>query len=136
MSFEVFMQCFRGGQARGTSAATVRDVFSNFADDSEPNYWHLWYDNENGCRVRVTQREDEIQALTVHRPCADARLWDSIFRVLQLGPWVLYFPAPNPPLLMADPEHAKQLPDGMLEALGPVRQVRSGIEILEIIRTS
>jgi hypothetical protein len=136
LSFEVFMQCFRGGQPSGTSARAVRDAFSNFADDSEPEYWHLWYDAANDCHVAVTQRDNLIEALTVHRPCGDSRLWDSIYRVLQLGSWVLYFPAPEPPLVMADMAHAEQLPPDMREALGPVRQVRSGNEIQEIIRNS
>jgi hypothetical protein len=114
----------------------VRDAFSNFADDSEIDYWHLWYDEANSCRVSVTRRDNLIEGLTVHRPCGDHRLWDSLYRVLQLGSWVLYFPASLPPLVMADAAHAEQLPPGMRDALGPVRQVRSGHEILEIIRSS
>ena len=136
MSFEVFMQCFTGGNASGVPATAVRDAFSNFADDSEPNCWHLWYDQANSCHVYVTRSDDLIEALTVDRPCGDGRLWDSIYRVLQLGSWVLYFPAPKPPLIMADPKHAEQLPPDMREVLGPVCHVRSGNEILEIIRSS
>jgi hypothetical protein len=136
LSFEVFMQCFTGGRPSGVSAAAVRDAFSNIADDSQPDYWHLRYDHANTCHIHVTQRGDLIEALTVHRPCGDSRLWDSIYRVLQLGSWVLYFPAPKPPLVMADAAHAEQLPPDMREALGPVRQVRSGEEIQKIIRRS
>jgi hypothetical protein len=136
VSFEVFIQCFADGRPSGVPAAAVRGAFSNLADDSEPDYWHLSYDDTNSCHVHVTKRNDLIEALTVHRPCGDSRLWDSIYRVLQLGPWVLYFPAPKPPLVMADAAHAKQLPPEMREALGPVRQVRSGKEIQEIIRSS
>lgn len=136
MSFEVFMHCFRGGQPSGTSAAAVRDAFSNFADDSESEYWHLWYDAANDCHVAVTQRDNLIEALTVHRPCGDSRLWDSIYRVLQLGPWVLYFPARRSPLIMADAAHAEHVPPDMREALGPVRQVQSGKDIQAIIRTA
>jgi hypothetical protein len=136
LSFQVFMQCFTAGRLSGVSAAAVRGAFSNFAEDSEPDYWHLRYDDANSCHVHVTQRDDLIQALTVDRPCGDRRLWDSIYRVLQLGSWVLYFPASKPPLVVADAAHAEQLPPGMREALGPVRQVRSGKEIQEIIRSS
>ena len=114
----------------------MRGAFSNFAEDSEPDYWHLWYDDANSCHVHVTQRDNSIQALTVDRPCGDGRLWDSIYRVLQLGPWVLYFPSPKPPLVMADAVHAEQLPADMRDALGSVRQVRSGKEIQELIRSS
>jgi hypothetical protein len=136
LSFEVFMQCFTGGRPSGVSAVVVRDAFSNFEDDSETDYWHLRYDEANSCRVHVTRRDNLIESLTVHRPCGDRRLWDSLYRVLELGSWVLYFPASGPPLVMADAAHAEQLPPGMLEAAGPVRQVRSGQEILEIIRSS
>src|SRR5262245_61973462 len=125
------MQCFTSGQPSGVPAAAVRDAFSNLADESEPDCWHLRYDDANSCHVHGTERANLIDALTVHRPCGDSRLWDSIYRVLQLGPWVLYFSARKPPLLMSDAAHAEQLPPEMGEALGPVRQVRSGKEIQE-----
>jgi hypothetical protein len=130
------MQCFENGQVAGVAPEAVREAFSNLAEDSEPEYWRLWYDEANDCHVRVSRRNNQIEALTVHRPCADERLWESLYHVLRLGPWVLYFPAPKPPLVMADQSHAEQLPASMREALGPVREVRSGNEIREIVRTS
>jgi hypothetical protein len=72
----------------------------------------------------------------VARPCEDERLWDSLYRVLQLGRWVLYVPTKRPPLVMADPSHYEHLPPGMREALGPLRVVSSGVEIAEIIHSS
>ncbi len=139
MSFEVFLQRFENGQPSGMSADAVRNAFTNFEDDSEPDYWHLRYAPNDDCHVHVSRPDDahqQISALSIHRPCVDLRLWDSVLRLLQLGQWVLYWPAEPPPLVMADAEYANHLPAGMREALGPIRVVRSGDEILQLIRAS
>jgi hypothetical protein len=136
VSFEVFMQCFDDGRPAGVAAEAVRGAFSHFAEDSELDYWHVCYDRANSSHIRVTRRGDQIEELTVHRPCGDERLWESIYRVLTLGPWVLYFPAPKPPLVMADRSTAEKLPRDMRKTLGPVREVHSGREILEIVESS
>jgi hypothetical protein len=139
VSFEVFLQCFDGEQPSGVPEDAVRTVFSNFAADSEPDYWHLWYDAANSCHIwigRLKGQPQMISALTVDRPAGDQRLWDSLYRVLQLGRWVLYFPAKKPPLIVADAAHAHHLPASMREKLGPVQVVRSGGEITQIIRHS
>jgi hypothetical protein len=139
MSFEVFMQCSDRGQPSGVAAEAVRGAFTHFADNSEPDYWRLRYDELNSCDVLVTRfkgQPDQITALAVHRPCEDRRLWDSLYRVLKLGRWVLYFPAEEPPIVVADRSHAEHLPPEMRKALGPVRVVRSGKEIQRIIRNS
>jgi hypothetical protein len=139
MSFEVFVQCFDDQQPGGVPEEVVRAAFSNFAADSDPDDWHLWYDATNNCRVGVVRLDghpDMISMLTVHRPCSDSRLWESLYHVLQTNPWVLYFPAERPVLIMGDPAHIRHLPADMREEMGPVEVVRSGQEIVQIIRRS
>jgi hypothetical protein len=131
------MQCFELGQPAGSPADAVRAAFSNVTADSEPEYWHLSYDATNHCDVRVSHLEGnpgQISALTVHRPCGDERLWESLYSVLRLGSWVLYFPSKKPPLVVANYSHAKHFPPSMIESLGPVCEVKSGPEIVAIIR--
>jgi hypothetical protein len=63
VSFELFMQCFDRGEASGVSAELVRSAFSNFAADSKPDCWHLWYDEANSCHIYVSRdptRADRI----------------------------------------------------------------------------
>jgi hypothetical protein len=129
------MQCFDNGRPAGVAADSVKQAFSNFAEDSEPDYWHLCYDPANSSRIHVSRFGNQIKGLTIDRPCADKRLWDSMYRVLKLGPWVLYFPAPNGPLVMADPATAENLPESMRKAFGSIREVHSGREIVEVVRS-
>ena len=139
MSFELFMQCYDRERPAGASENAVRAAFTNFANDSDPDYWHVVYDDANNCNIAVSRDENDtnrITALTVHRPCGDDRLWDSFFRVLSLGPWVLFFPAENPPLIVSDRANAEHLPRDMRKSLGPIREVRSGEEIRRIVKSS
>jgi hypothetical protein len=139
MSFELFMQCYDNGEPSGVPANAVRTAFSNLAEDSEEDYWHLRYAADDDCHIAVSRPGgllDQISGLTVFRPCGDSRFWESLYRVLQLGRWVLYFPAEPPPLIMANRIHSEHLPASMLEALGPVREVHSGDDIRQIIRSS
>ena len=139
MGFEVFMQRFEHGQPAGVSADIVRALFTHIAADSEPDYWRIKYAKGNSCDVSVTRSAEDpekITALTIDRPTSDARLWDSLYGVLKLGNWVLYFPAEPPPIIVAAKSDAGHMPPDMREALGAVRVVKSGKEIEKLIRTS
>ena len=63
------------------------------------------------------------------------RLWDALYEVMKLGKVVLYFPGDAPPLI-ADESVARHLPADMVKALGQPRRVRSGAEIVDVIRHS
>ncbi|MGC4033570.1 MAG: hypothetical protein QM754_17930 [Tepidisphaeraceae bacterium] len=137
MSFDLFLQRFEHGQAGKAPLAPIREMFSCFAADTQPDCWHLVYDDRNSCHVFLSREDEEfLSSMMVNRPCCDLRLWDSLFRVLESGPWVLYFPAENPPLILSSQLHADHLPPDMRASLGPIREVRSGEEILRIIQTS
>lgn len=136
MSFELYMQCYDHGLLAGTPVDAVRGLFTNIRADSAPDDWHLWYDDANNCHVEITRQTDypdRVESLVVWRPCQDSRLWDSLYRLLELGPWVLFFPADPSPLVMANRSHAEHLPADMRESLGPVCEVKSGNDILRII---
>jgi len=93
----------------------------------------------NSCHVSLTHPEensDLVTGLTIFRPCIDLRLWNSLYEILRLGDWVLFFPAEKPPIIVSDRKRAAHLPADMRESLGPIREVHSGSEIAEIVRTS
>jgi hypothetical protein len=74
-----------------------------------------------------------VESLCVFRPCGDLRLWDALLAILRLGPLALYFPGDTPPL-MASESAGEHLPADMVQAMGRPRVVRSGREIVEIIK--
>jgi hypothetical protein len=50
MSFEVYLQCFRGGEPAGIPLATARTLFPIVNEESEPDYWRVRYDAQNDCQ--------------------------------------------------------------------------------------
>jgi hypothetical protein len=139
VGFEVFVQCFDHERFSGSPVAAVRGVFTNMVETSSAAEWKLRYGETDWCSVYVhplRERPDLVHSITVDRPCAHLRLWDSLFQLLQLGKWVLYFPAKRPPLVMANESTFLHLPESMRESLGPVKLVHSGEEIVRVIRGS
>ena len=139
MSFEVFMSCWRHEKPAGTPTEDIRAAFSSISSDSEPDYLRLRYDTTNNCDVHVgylANDPGQISGLVIHQPCSDSRLWESLYKVLTLGPWSPYFPSPSPPLIVADAGNAMHFPVSMKDSLRPIRQVKSGKEIVDIIRQS
>jgi hypothetical protein len=136
LSFEVFVQCFERGEPAGVPRAAVRPLFPVVEGESEPDYWAVRYDDLNSRHIGVRPLASEaslVESLCVHRPCGDARLWDTLLAVLRLGSLVLYYPGNAPPLVASESVW-KHLPADMVEAMGPPRTVRSGQEIVEAIQ--
>jgi hypothetical protein len=107
-------------------------AFGPFLLETAPDYWQLRYDDANTCDMDLTPHgigQSMVQGLTVHRPCADLRLWDALASILTLGNTVLFFPGDRPPLA-ARRSVTEHLPSDMVEALDQPVVVTSGSETL------
>jgi hypothetical protein len=135
MSSEVYIQCFEHGKPAGMSRKPIRDAFGDFLRESEPNQWTLDYGGKNSCTVLLQLIGGDIHHLTVERPCADKRLWDSLASILKLGNMVFYFPGDAPPLVAND-SVIEHLPPDMIKALGEPVVIRNGKDIVEQIETT
>jgi hypothetical protein len=137
MSFDVYLQSFHRGESAGIPRHRVRYAFGGHVTEVEPDYWHLRYDDTNSCDLDLTAHDDPsmVCGFTVHRPCADQRLWDALASVLTLGDIVLYFPGGRAPLV-ARSSATEHLPPDMVEALGQPVVVTSGREIQHEIETA
>ena len=138
MSFEVYVQCFKGGAPSGIARERVRSAFGQVVTQSEPWLWSVRYDDTNGCDIAVSAPDDDdslVHHLCVSRPCSDRRLFDSLAAVLKLGAVVLYFPG-GPSPLVADEAVVADLPPDMVESLGTPVCVGSGDEIIRHIDQS
>jgi hypothetical protein len=136
MSFDVFLQAFENGRPAGIPRERVRGAFgAAVAAGSTPDTWTLLYDRENSCDVRIGAggTANLVQELSIHRPCGDARLWDSLASILALGNVVLYFPGCRVPLV-ATQGTSRHLPADLVESLGDPAVVSTGAEILDAIR--
>ena len=117
MGIEYFIQGHINGEATGITLQPILDAFGKQEGDHKDGFYRLFYDETNTCDFTVTVKNGFVTNICVHRPCAHQRLFESIFKVLWAGPYVLFAPGGQAPII-AHPDIADNLPDGMIDALG------------------
>lgn len=136
MGFELYLFCYENGEPSGIPREAVHALFPVLEEKPELNRWQIHYDAMNSCTINVKpMRADSarIESLCIERPCGDIRLFDSLFTILGMGSVFLVFPGLESYLAASESVHL-DLPKEMIGSTGPPRIVRSGGEILEVIR--
>jgi hypothetical protein len=104
MSFDLYFQPVVDGEPLEISRAELQSFFPVLEKKSQPDYWTIRYDSLNICHIGVKafpSANDLLSSFYVERPCDDPRLWEALFRALNRGPIVLYFPG-GPPIVASD----------------------------------
>lgn len=126
---EYFIQGHSNGKADGIALQAILDAFDKQESDHKNGFYRLYYDETNVCDFTVGLENEVVTNICVHRPCGHQRLSESIFDVLRIGPYVLFAPGGNSPII-AQPHMRAHLPDGMVEALGKPMLVHQAEDIL------
>lgn len=135
MSYEIHLQAFRSGQPMGFPSACIVRAFGTFLSERSQEGWVLTYDPATWCQIYATpDAGDELQGLTLSRPCGDPRLWSSLTSLLHEGPFVLYGPGTR--AMVGSAESASHLPMDMVEALGGFVVIESPHQIPDEISRS
>lgn len=141
MSFELFLSCYRDGKPAGIEEGRLRETFGDalIREDPEFSCWHLEYGSKiDCCDVFVTRLESDtarVKALLISRPVTEERLWESLFRIMQFGNVMLFFPGGRSPLF-ADEGAVRHFPREMLDALGKPVIIESGADIVAAIEAA
>jgi hypothetical protein len=131
---ELFLQWFENGKATGVPVETVQAVFNPHLQVVDLENWKIRYGDSNECGVGVVplpSNRSLITLISMAAPCADARLWTSLFTILNLGNCVLF--GSNRTVVMADLKTAKHLPWDLAKSGVEVRQISGGAEIRHAI---
>ncbi|HKN18077.1 MAG TPA: hypothetical protein VJX47_14095 [Candidatus Sulfotelmatobacter sp.] len=135
MGFEVYLDCFENGKPSSIRKSFVRTLFPIVDEESKPDFWSVKYDAENRCKIGVRPAgagTELVSGIYVERPCGDLLLWEGLFRLMQSGNIVLYFPGcPRP--LIANPAAASHLPTEMVQALGSPRCLESSEQLRKAV---
>ena len=135
MGFEVYVQCFGESEKTGLPRTAVRALFPIVAEESQPDYWRVRYDDKNACHIgviSVPSDEKMLKSIVVERPCGEPKLWDALISVLKMGSVVLFWTG-SPPLV-SDGGAATNLPQEMTNVMGAAKPVNSADEILRLLR--
>ena len=135
MSFELFIQWHDDGNRGRVPRSAVKALFPVSIAESDLERWVVRYDELNSCDIYVGSDPASIDSLTVSRPCADERLWDALFRAMQIGSAVLFFPGCARPLA-ATAGAVRHLPQDLVAALGEPVQIDTPRAIQDAIRSA
>jgi len=139
MSFEVLLVCYHTGNPSGVPRKRLHELFDAYVKDgSDPDWWDVEYGRIERCSIHLTPMtsdNDLIYVITVHRPCGDRRLWQSLFSLMTEENVILVIPG-DERLLIAKESVTAHLPADLVESQGEPMVVADADEILECIQTS
>ncbi len=135
MSFDLYLQRFRNGEAAGVAVEVIRDAFGKHVVEMDDDYWQVQYEVDESSDIFLQALPDDasgIHTISIHRPCKDVRLWNGLYMLLELSGTIIYFPGCAAPLTR-DPLADITMPTGMRESLGKPVIVQSGLEIFQAV---
>jgi hypothetical protein len=135
MSFDVYLQVFEGGADSGFPTALLRRVFGECLVELEEDYWQLRYSDTQSSDLFLQPSAREpalVHSLSVHRPCADARLWQALYKLLESPGTLFHFPGCTTPMTR-DAGILTAVPPSLIEALGTPLQIDSPEQLLQAV---
>ena len=135
MSFDLYLQVFQDGKANGIGLEVLRDAFDKYVVEMDEDYWQVQYGMEESSDIFLQPlpgNSSSIHTISIHRPCRDLRLWESLWRLLGIAGTVLYYPSCAAPVAR-DPVAGMSMPDEMRESLGDPLIVSSATELFQSI---
>ena len=137
MSFDLYLQKFQNGKAAGIALDVIRDVFGKYVVELDEDFWQVQYsvDESSDIFLQPLSGDDGlIHTLSIHRPCSDIRLWESLWLLLELPGTIFYYPGCIAPLAR-DSQAGTNMPEDMRTSLGDPVITTSALEIFQSIDT-
>jgi hypothetical protein len=133
MGHDIFLQAHVQGGSQNIPTSEVLACFSRFITAKEDVSIELQFTEVDSCTIYLETTSPNIDNLMVSRPCGDRKLAECLFRVMQLGNFVLFEPDCDR-FIVLRAEVIAHLPEGMAESLGEARvapDIESFIEAYE-----
>jgi len=132
MSFDIWLYCFKNGDADFFPTQIVKDAFAPYHVGDEDKYWILQFPNGGRCEVRVGEEPMTVGFMII-RPSGD-RLHDAIYEIMRQTRTALSWSFGG--AAVADPSVIPHLPPKMIQSLGVPTVVHSGDDIIKAIESS
>ncbi len=117
MSHQIFFQYHLDGGPQAVPTKSVLAAFEPFLRDYETDSVEIRFSEQETCRLFIKTDVESVSHFMVSRPCADPRLYDSLFNAALLGNAVSYFP-PVERAIVFRPDTVKHLPEDLLSSMG------------------
>ncbi|MDE2228973.1 MAG: hypothetical protein KGL11_08035 [Alphaproteobacteria bacterium] len=134
MSFDIFVSCYRDGEASTFPRKLAIELLGRFdPGGKDESHWVLKFPDGGWSEIYVTAGP-RIGGFMVTRSPDSPEFWSGLIEILKRTTSVLYWPG-GPPVV-ADASVIPHIPKGMIEALGEPVVTTDRDKILELIRNS
>jgi hypothetical protein len=132
MSFDVYVQFFRGGADAGIEADAIRAAFDGAVEVVDEDYWKLHFGAETTDLFLGPLAGDagRVHSVSFHRPVRDARLWDGVWQLLATTGAVVHWPGDDP-AYARDAASLGEIPERLRESRGEPEVVGTASALLE-----
>lgn len=130
MSFDVFVVCYRNGEAASFPRRIVEEIFDKYINHKEDSCWSPEFSDRGGCNVFIAALP-EVEHFSVTHAVASPELWDCLFQVLRQTGSFLFWAGGQ--AVVAERSVLDHLDEGLLKLFGPGIVVNCGKDICDAI---
>ena len=137
MSFDVFVQYFSSGQSEMIPLDDIREIFAPYAKEESESILQIVYDGQNSTALYLykTTKDRKTEGFCINRPCADERLWKSVYDCMALGHCIVMWPGLEG-VITDKMDTAKHIPQEIIEKTGRLIVVGDYKDIIKHLNKS
>jgi hypothetical protein len=117
VSIEYYVEGFHLGSPAGLDESRVLECFEPQTREPVDGMYRLEYDASNICYMSLTEERGEVVSICIYSPCAHEQFDRDLSRLIAAGPYVLFAPDGNAPIV-GRVAMRSQIPPDMVEELG------------------
>ncbi len=129
MSFDIFLQCFRNGEAATFKRSVFNEIFETETDPRYPDFEQPRYPDGSGGDIYVD--EHDIQCIMFNH-CGGEMFWAKVYELLYVTQSLIFWPAGGPGFVVASTAALKHLPADLSEDI-EVKVVHNARELETLI---
>ena len=139
MSFDIFLVCFRNGDAAPFKREVFEAIFLPHCDNvraykSDPSFMRVEYRDGSGGDIYCGDERDIDNIMFNH--CGGESFFNDMFDLADRTLSIIFWPDATPVYVYTNAAVLKELPKDFIEKGDRSRLVRSGFDIVEAIRSS
>ena len=84
MSFTLYFQAYKNGIETPININQLVECFGQFVTEQNENGFKVEYNKTNSCFISIDLDKKQVDHFSIDRPCADIKLYNSIFEVAKI----------------------------------------------------
>jgi hypothetical protein len=141
MSFDIFLQCFRKGEAEPVPREMFNAIFGPHdthpqSCESDPGYMVVEYPDGSGASIYTSYGDDDPARAGgfMFNHCGGESFWRDLYELADRSKSIIFWPSKQMTYVYTDEAAVKDVPEGAFDGGGSL--VKSGFDIVAAIEKS